>query len=85
MNGRLTAAGLVIRSARWALSKQDFCVHLLPSEGKRPADVVVARCGHEMVAEVHEYDQPPPGPPCECCRLIFLADVAAVHERTRHG
>lgn len=78
MSGYATAAGsLVITSARWVLSKRDFCVHLIPPASTQPVDVVLARCGHEMPADVHVYDQPPPGPPCERCRLIFLADFAA--------
>jgi hypothetical protein len=67
----------MIRSTRWALSKKDLCVHLIPPASERPADAVSARCGHEMPADAHDYDQPPPGPPCERCRLIFLTDFAA--------
>jgi hypothetical protein len=58
---------------RWAVSPLDFCVHLLPEAN---AGVLTARCGHQLPTAVHQLDQPPPGPPCEDCRLIFLADFA---------
>jgi hypothetical protein len=46
-------------------------VHLLPEAS---AGVLTARCGHLLLTGVSNYDQPPPGPPCENCRLILLAD-----------
>jgi hypothetical protein len=58
---------------RWAVSPLDFCVHLLPEAS---AGVLTARCGHLVPTGVSNYDQPPPGPPCEDCRLILLADFA---------
>jgi hypothetical protein len=59
---------------RWAVSPLDFCVHLLPEGGHFPGELT-ARCGHLLpTAAVHQHDQPPPGAPCEGCRLIFLAD-----------
>jgi hypothetical protein len=58
---------------RWAVSPLDFCVHLLPEAS---AGVLTARCGHLLPTGVSNYDQPPPGPPCEDCRLILLADFA---------
>jgi hypothetical protein len=66
----------VIRSTRWAISSLDCAVHLLVSEGDEPLGVLQARCGHLLPTVVHQLDQPPPGPPCEDCRLIFLADCA---------
>ncbi|MDQ2883425.1 MAG: hypothetical protein M3Y48_20260 [Actinomycetota bacterium] len=66
------------RSARWALSSLDFCVHLVePESDHPPAGVLTARCGQLLATVVHQHDQPPPGPPCERCRLIFLADFTA--------
>jgi hypothetical protein len=56
---------------RWAVSPLDFCVHLLPEGGG-----LTARCGHLLPTAVHQLDQPPPGAPCEDCRLILLADFA---------
>lgn len=53
------------------MSPLDACVHLLP-EGD--CGVLTARCGHQLAAGTQQLDQPPPGPPCEDCRLIFLAD-----------
>jgi hypothetical protein len=66
----------VISSARrWAVSPVDCCVHLLP-EGDHLPSGLTARCGHQLPTTVHQYGQPPPGPPCEGCRLIFLSDFA---------
>jgi hypothetical protein len=66
----------MIRSTRWAISPLDCAVHLLVSEGDHPPGVLQARCGHLLPTVVHHLDQPPPGLPCENCRLIFLADCA---------
>jgi hypothetical protein len=64
----------VTRSTRrWVVSPLDLCVHLLPEGGHLPGGLT-ARCGHLLPAAIHQLDQPPPGPPCEDCRLIFLAD-----------
>ncbi len=57
------------------MSPLDFSVHLLPEDGHLP-DGLKARCGHLLPTAVHQHDQPPPGAPCEGCRLIFLADFA---------
>jgi hypothetical protein len=66
----------VTRAARrWVVSPLDFCVHLLP-EGGHLSGGLTARCGHQLPTAVHQLDQPPPGSPCEGCRLIFLADFA---------
>jgi hypothetical protein len=40
-------------------------------------DGLMARCGHALPADVIEHDQPPPGSPCEPCRLMFLEDFTA--------
>ncbi|MGH3847816.1 MAG: hypothetical protein ACRDS0_41355, partial [Pseudonocardiaceae bacterium] len=49
------------RSARWALSSLDFCVHLVePESDHPPAGVLTARCGHLLATVVHQHDQPPP-------------------------
>ncbi len=61
---------------RWAVDPLDFCVHLLPEGSHLPPDVLTARCGHQLPTAARQLDQPPPGPPCEGCRLIFLADFA---------
>jgi hypothetical protein len=37
----------------------------------------MARCGQVLPTDVIEHDQPPPGPPCEPCRLMFLEDFTA--------
>jgi hypothetical protein len=64
----------VTGSARWAVSPRDFCVHLLSPEGGHLPGLLKARCGHLLPTAVNQHDQPPPGPPCEPCRVIFLAD-----------
>lgn len=58
----------------WALSRLDNAVHLLAPE--RPPGAFTARCGHALPAATRAHDHPPPGPPCESCRLILLADAA---------
>ena len=64
----------VTRSTRrWAVSPLDLCVHLMP-EGGPSWGVLTARCGRQLPTAVNQHDQPPPGPPCEPCRLTFLAD-----------
>lgn len=69
---------LVISSARrWAVSPVDCRVHLLP-EGAHPPGGLTARCGHQLPTAVLQYDQPPPGTPCEGCRLVFLGDLASL-------
>lgn len=60
---------------RWAVSPLDCCVHLLPEEDHLPGGLTV-RCGHQLPTGVGHFDQPLPGPPCEGCRLILLADFA---------
>ncbi|MCA1704476.1 MAG: hypothetical protein LC808_14935 [Actinobacteria bacterium] len=74
---------LVTRSTRWALSKQDFCVHLVAPPTEPRASILIARCGHPLPPGTHQHDQPPPGPPCERCRLIFLADFSS-HRQPTH-
>lgn len=64
-------------TTRWAMSRLDFCVHLLVPAAGHSTDVLTARCGRLLPMSVTQHDQPPPGPPCERCRLIFLADAAA--------
>lgn len=59
----------------WAVFLLDFRVHVL-AEGDFVGGVLAARCGHQLPTMVHQHDQPPPGPPCEDCRVIFLADRA---------
>lgn len=58
----------------WARSWLDHAVHLLATE--HPPGALTARCGHLLPAATREHDQPPPGSPCESCRLIFIADAA---------
>jgi hypothetical protein len=58
----------------WASSLQDGAVHLV-HDGDH-TDGLTARCGHSLPLAVHRHDQPPPGPPCEECRLILIADRA---------
>jgi hypothetical protein len=65
----------VSRAARWwVISPLDRAVHLLVPEGEHPRGVLTARCGHRLPTAAHQHDQPPPGPPCEPCRVSFLAD-----------
>ncbi len=66
----------VTRPARWALSPLDSSVHLLSGAGQLPGELD-ARCGARLPAAAIQRDQPPPGPPCEDCRQIFLADAEA--------
>jgi hypothetical protein len=40
-------------------------------------DGLTARCGQVLPTDVTVYDQPPPGSPCEPCRLMFLQDFTA--------
>jgi hypothetical protein len=40
-------------------------------------DGLTARCGEVLRTDVIEHDQPPPGPLCESCRLMFLEDFTA--------
>jgi hypothetical protein len=60
---------------RWAMSHWDSRVHLLTEE-QVLAGVLTARCGLPLPTDAHRHDQPPPGSPCECCRLIFIMDRA---------
>jgi hypothetical protein len=62
----------VTRPARWATSPLDSDIHLLDRDG--PHGEVTARCGQLLPTDTRVYDQPPPGPPCEDCRVIYLAD-----------
>ncbi|MGH3671668.1 MAG: hypothetical protein ACRDSH_13705 [Pseudonocardiaceae bacterium] len=67
----------VIGVSRFARSTRDRCVHVLMPAGAGSADGHTARCGHVLPAEVIVHDQPPPGAPCELCRLMFLEDFTA--------
>jgi hypothetical protein len=60
----------------WATSPVDHAVHLLVREGDHPTGALMARCGALLSADLPQLDQPPPGPPCENCRVIYLADCA---------
>lgn len=77
-DGALRAEGAgvarVSRPARWAVSPLDFCVHMVSMENDHPPDGLKARCAAVLPTVVNQHDQPPPGPPCERCRLMFLAD-----------
>lgn len=57
---------------RWWATSLDGAVHLV-HDGD-PVGVITARCGDVLPAAVRQYDQPPLGPPCEPCRMSFLAD-----------
>ncbi|MGH8571015.1 MAG: hypothetical protein ACREX8_00360 [Gammaproteobacteria bacterium] len=61
--------------SRFAMSPVDSCVHLLTLEGD--PDVLTARCGLLLPPVITCHDQPPPGPPCERCRLIFIVEASA--------
>lgn len=63
------------RPQRWALSPVDHSVHLLGLPGTTP-EALMARCGHRLPTGTHQHEQPPPGPPCERCRVIFITDFA---------
>ncbi len=60
-------------SVQWALSSLDCEVHLLG--GCHTQDALQARCGEVLppLAAI-QHDQPPPGPPCERCSLVFLSE-----------
>jgi hypothetical protein len=67
----------VIRLTRFARSTRDSCVHVVAPAGEHSMDGLMARCGHALPTDVIEHDQPPPGSPCEPCRLMFLEDFTA--------
>jgi hypothetical protein len=67
----------VIGLTRFARSTRDSCVHVVAPAGEHSADGLTARCGQVLPTDVIEHDQPPPGPPCEPCRLMFLQDFTA--------
>ncbi|MGH3840728.1 MAG: hypothetical protein ACRDS0_04655 [Pseudonocardiaceae bacterium] len=71
--------------ARWALSPLDTRVHMVTLTVKRSKRVLTARCGHLLPTATHDYDQPPPGAPCERCRLLFLADFATGASPVTHA
>ncbi|MGH3693755.1 MAG: hypothetical protein ACRDRX_07145 [Pseudonocardiaceae bacterium] len=74
------------RPARWwVLSPLDGAVHLLGPEVEHPPGVFPARCGHLLPTTVLQYDQPPPGSPCEDCRQIFVADFTTLRPRPAPG
>ncbi|MGH3963635.1 MAG: hypothetical protein ACRDSN_19735 [Pseudonocardiaceae bacterium] len=77
LRARLTALAATVQpvSRSWALSPADSHVHLL-TPGQHPTDGLAARCGALLPAHAIQHDQPPPGPPCEPCRVILLADFA---------
>ncbi|MGH3769191.1 MAG: hypothetical protein ACRDTX_29275 [Pseudonocardiaceae bacterium] len=58
----------------WAVSRTDG--HLVAPEGcdHSPGGLNV-RCGAVLPIATVPYDQPPPGPPCESCRVLFLAEA----------
>ncbi len=67
----------VIGLTRFARSTRDGCVHVVAPTGEHSMDGLTARCGQVLPPDVIEHDQPPPGPPCEPCRLLFLEDFTA--------
>ncbi len=71
--------------ARWALSSLDTRVHMVTPTLKRSQGDLTARCGHLLPTATHDYDQPPPGAPCERCRLLFLADFATDDSPVTHA
>jgi hypothetical protein len=76
----------VMRTSRFARSTRDSCVHVVAPAGEHSMDGLTARCGHALPTDVIEHDQPPPGSPCEPCRLMFLEDFAAsrTHSEPTH-
>ncbi len=54
-------------------------------QGEHPIGRLRARCGAALDLTVIQHDQPPHGPPCETCRLIFIADHAARDSSTAQG
>ncbi|MGH3964483.1 MAG: anthrone oxygenase family protein [Pseudonocardiaceae bacterium] len=70
-----TQAHPVSRFGLFAMSPVDSCVHLLTPEGDQCPDVLTARCGLLLPPVITCHDQPPPGPPCERCRLIFTVGM----------
>ena len=67
------------RAARWALSPLDCQVHLLAPVEQDATSALEARCGAVLPVAAIQHDQPPPGPPCESCTRVFIADHAAMH------
>lgn len=62
----------------WAVSPLDGTVHLVPEGGNHPRGGLDARCGAVLPVAAIKHDQPPPGPPCESCRVLFLADFTTI-------
>jgi hypothetical protein len=69
-----------VSPARWAISPLDSDVHLL-LDPDGPRGEVRARCGQLLPTDTQVHDQPPPGPPCESCRVIYLADCAFTQQQ----
>ncbi|MGH3896699.1 MAG: hypothetical protein ACRDTA_00305 [Pseudonocardiaceae bacterium] len=67
----------VTRPRWWAVSPLDGAVHLVPEGGAHPPGGLNASCGAVLPVAAIQHDQPPPGPPCESCRVLFLADFTA--------
>jgi hypothetical protein len=67
----------LIGLTRFARSTRDSCVHVVAPAGEHSTDGLTARCGQVLSPDVIEHDRPPPGPPCERCRLMFLEDFTA--------
>jgi hypothetical protein len=64
-----------VSARRYARSPLDGHVHLLTDDPH--SGVPKARCAVEIPADVHQFDQPPLGSPCEECRLSLIAEMAA--------
>ncbi|MGH3943940.1 MAG: hypothetical protein ACRDSI_02655 [Pseudonocardiaceae bacterium] len=63
------------RFGLFAMSPVESCVHLLLTPDGEFPDVLTARCGL-LLPVITCHHQPPPGPPCERCRLMFIVEAA---------
>jgi hypothetical protein len=67
----------VIHVTRFVMYTLDFCVHVLAPAGEYLTEGLTARCGQVLPIDVFQHDQPPPGSPCESCRLMCLESFIA--------
>jgi hypothetical protein len=67
------------------MSTRDLCVHVLAPAGEHSTDGLTVRCGQVLPTDVIQHGQPPPGPPCESCRLMFLQSFIAGGSSSRNN
>lgn len=71
--------------ARWRCPRWIPAWHMVTPTVQRSQGDLTARCGHLLPTATHDYDQPPPGAPCERCGLLFLADFATDDSPVTHA